>query len=155
MRKRLQNVKSQGQGSRALGHELVAHKLTSQPVVVRPDRLAAVALRLPSPMLSRSGPIPTGDYAYELRWDGFRTIVARCDGFRVLSRQGWEMTALLPELGDLPAGWIFEGEIVAFERAWIKTKNKDYWRYGEELESLRWSIESACGREEFRLAAAV
>jgi hypothetical protein len=37
----------------------------------------------------------------------------------------------------------------------VKTKNKGYWRYGEELESLRRSIESACGREEFRVAAAV
>jgi hypothetical protein len=26
------------------------------------------------------------------------------------------------------------------ERAWIKTKNRDYWRYGEELESLRRSV---------------
>jgi hypothetical protein len=40
-------------------------------------------MRLPSPMLSRSGPIPTGDYAYELKLDGFRrswdaTAVSRC-----------------------------------------------------------------------------
>jgi hypothetical protein len=34
-------------------------------------------------------------------------------------------------------------------------KNKSYWRYVEELASLRRSIESACGREEFRVAAAV
>jgi bifunctional non-homologous end joining protein LigD len=71
-------------------------------------------LRLPSPMLSRSGLIPRGDYAYELKFDGFRAIVGRHDGFRVLSRRGWDMTKLLPELGDLPAGCIFDGEVVAF-----------------------------------------
>jgi ATP-dependent DNA ligase len=27
------------------------------------------------------------------------------------------------------------------DRAWTKTKNKAYWRYGEELESVRRSIE--------------
>jgi bifunctional non-homologous end joining protein LigD len=27
------------------------------------------------------------------------------------------------------------------ERAWVKTKNREYWRYGKELESLRRSIE--------------
>jgi DNA gyrase/topoisomerase IV subunit A len=26
------------------------------------------------------------------------------------------------------------------ERVWIKTENRDYWRYGEELESLRRSL---------------
>jgi ATP-dependent DNA ligase len=37
------------------------------------------------------------------------------------------------------------------ERAWIKTRNKGYWRYGEELESLRRAIESTCSRDEFRV----
>jgi bifunctional non-homologous end joining protein LigD len=32
------------------------------------------------------------------------------------------------------------------ERAWIKTKNKGYWRYGEELESLWRAVEGSCGR---------
>jgi bifunctional non-homologous end joining protein LigD len=154
----------------------------------------------------------------------------------VRSRRGWNITALLPELGDLPAEAMFDSELVAFadrqphfplvcdrllhrdrsvqlnyvifdvldldgestvgfpyrerrelleglklgsgpwfvaetfdegaallaavcsqglegivakrrsqpyrpgERAWIKTKNKAYWRYGEELESLRHSL---------------
>jgi ATP-dependent DNA ligase len=66
-------------------------------------------------MLTRSGSIPSGDYAFELKWDGFRAIVARHDGFRVFSRRGWKMTKLLPELVDLPAGYIFDGELVAFE----------------------------------------
>jgi bifunctional non-homologous end joining protein LigD len=196
-----------------------------------------MALRLPSPMLARSGAIPTGDYAFEVKWDGFRALVSRNGDFQVRSRRGWNMTALLPELGDLPAEAIFDGEIVAFadgrphfplvgdrllhgdrtvaltyvifdvlavdgeskmalpylerrqlldrlklgsgpwfvvetfdegaalfaavcdqglegivakrrsqpyrpgERAWIKTKNKAYWRYGDEVESLRRSLE--------------
>lgn len=30
---------------------------------------------LPEPMLARSGQLPTsGDYAYELKWDGFSQI---------------------------------------------------------------------------------
>jgi bifunctional non-homologous end joining protein LigD len=35
------------------------------------------------------------------------------------------------------------------ERRWVKTKNKDYWRYGEELESLRRAVEGSCGSSTF------
>jgi bifunctional non-homologous end joining protein LigD len=73
-----------------------------------------MALRLPSPMLARSGVIPTGDYAFEVKWDGFRALVSRNGDFQVRSRRGWNMTALLPELADLPAEAILDGEIVAF-----------------------------------------
>ncbi len=32
---------------------------------------------LPEPMLARSGRLPaSGDYAYEVKWDGFRAIVS-------------------------------------------------------------------------------
>jgi bifunctional non-homologous end joining protein LigD len=74
-----------------------------------------VALRLPQPMLARRGPLPIGDYSYELKWDGFRALVARNGGFRVRSRRGWDMTALLPELADLPTHGVFDGEIVAWD----------------------------------------
>ena len=73
-----------------------------------------MALRLPSPMLTRSGEIPTGDYAFEVKWDGFRALVGRNGDFRVRSRRGWNMTPLLPELADLPPQTTFDGEIVAF-----------------------------------------
>jgi len=188
-------------------------------------------------MLARSGALPSGNYAFELKWDGFRAIVGRNDCFRVRSRRGWDMTTLLPELSDLPVSGIFDGEVVAFadgvphfplvcdrllhgdrrvpltfvlfdvlefdgepvmrqpyverralldelalgggpwfvadafgdgaallaaaceqglegvvakrrlepyrpgERAWIKVKNRAYWRYSEEIESRRKSIE--------------
>jgi len=33
-------------------------------------------LRLPDPMLSRPGPLPTGSgWSFEVKWDGFRAIV--------------------------------------------------------------------------------
>jgi hypothetical protein len=46
-------------------------------------------LRLPDPMLSRPGPLPSGSgWSYEVKWDGFRAIVSTEDGFRVRSRRG-------------------------------------------------------------------
>jgi ATP-dependent DNA ligase len=33
---------------------------------------------LPEPMFARSGQLPTsGDYAYEVKWDGFRAVVSK------------------------------------------------------------------------------
>ena len=66
-------------------------------------------------MLSRlSHDLPSGDYAYELKWDGFRAIVATEEGLRVRSRRGWDMTELLPELADLPPRLVLDGELIAF-----------------------------------------
>ncbi len=53
-----------------------------------------MALRLPSPMLARSGSIPAGDYAFEVKWDGFRSLVSQDGDFQVRSRRDWNMTAL-------------------------------------------------------------
>jgi len=54
---------------------------------------------LPEPMLARTGPLPSrGRWAYEVKWDGFRALVRAGDDFRVRSRRGWDMTALVPEL---------------------------------------------------------
>jgi bifunctional non-homologous end joining protein LigD len=51
-------------------------------------------------MLARSGQLPTrGDWAYEVKWDGFRAIVStEGEALRVRSRRGWDMTDLVPEL---------------------------------------------------------
>jgi ATP-dependent DNA ligase len=66
-------------------------------------------------MLARSGRLPaSGDYAYEVKWDGFRAIVATDRGLRVLSRRGWDMTDLVADLEGLPGG-VFDGELVCFE----------------------------------------
>ena len=65
-------------------------------------------------MFSRSGPIPTGKSStFEVRWDGFRTLVSTIDGLRGRSRRGWDMTPRLPELRWLPAGLVLDGELVA------------------------------------------
>lgn len=65
-------------------------------------------------MLARGGPLPTrGRWSYEVKWDGFRAIVRAGDDFRVRSRRGWDMTALVPELEALPAG-VYDGELVSF-----------------------------------------
>ena len=42
--------------------------------------------------------VPRGDYAFEVKWDGFRAVVSTEDGFRVRSRRGWNMAPLIPEL---------------------------------------------------------
>jgi ATP-dependent DNA ligase len=39
-------------------------------------------------MLARSGPLPAGDYAYALKWDGFRCLVSTVGRLRVLSASG-------------------------------------------------------------------
>ena len=59
---------------------------------------------LPEPMLARSGRLPTsGDYAYELKWDGFRAIVSTEGPLRVRSRRGWDMTERVGFLSELPS----------------------------------------------------
>ena len=75
----------------------------------------APAAPLPQPMLARSGKLPArGDWAYEVKWDGFRTIVSTEGRFRVRSRRGWDMTELVPELGGLPIFATLDGELCAF-----------------------------------------
>jgi bifunctional non-homologous end joining protein LigD len=67
-------------------------------------------------MLTRSGPLPRrSDYAFEVKWDGFRAIVATENGLRVRSRRGWDMTAHVNFLADLPACGVFDGELVALD----------------------------------------
>jgi bifunctional non-homologous end joining protein LigD len=73
-------------------------------------------LRLPDPMLARSGPIPAGrGWLYEPKLDGFRCLVCTHDGrFYARSRQRWDMTPLLPELaGVRPPDVQLDGELVA------------------------------------------
>ena len=66
-------------------------------------------------MLLRPGPIPKGsNWAFELKYDGFRAIVSTENGLRVRSRRGWNMTAHVPELEALPHGLVLDGELVAF-----------------------------------------
>lgn len=67
-------------------------------------------------MLARGGKLPTcGDWAYEVKWDGFRGLLSTEGRFRVRSRRGWDMTELIPELASFPVYGTFDGELVAFD----------------------------------------
>jgi bifunctional non-homologous end joining protein LigD len=83
-------------------------------------------LRLPEPMLARSGPIPTGSgWRFEPKLDGFRCLVCAHGGWlRVRSRGGWDMTNLVPGLAELPADVQLDGELIA----WGDDNNPDFHR---------------------------
>lgn len=86
-------------------------------------------------MLARSGCLPaSGAYAYEMKWDGFRAIVSTEGELRVRSRRGWDMAPYVSFLSALTVRAVLDGELVALERGWIKTKNRAYWRYEMERE---------------------
>jgi bifunctional non-homologous end joining protein LigD len=69
-------------------------------------------------MLLRPGPIPSGkDWAFELKYDGFRALVSTENGLQVRSRRNWNMTDRVPELHWLPKGLVLDGELVAFNDA--------------------------------------
>jgi bifunctional non-homologous end joining protein LigD len=81
-------------------------------VSVRP-----LLLRLPEPMLARSGAIPSGvGWRFEPKLDGFRCLVCTHGCLRARSRRGWNMAPLLPELEHaLPPNVQLDGELVAFD----------------------------------------
>jgi bifunctional non-homologous end joining protein LigD len=67
-------------------------------------------------MLARSGRLPTsGNYAYELKRDGFRAIVSTEGPLRVRSRRGWDMTPHVGFLAELPVRAVLDGELVALD----------------------------------------
>jgi ATP-dependent DNA ligase len=72
-----------------------------------------------APMLAKAVPaIPDGDYVFEPKWDGFRSIVFRDgDEVEIGSRNERPMTRYFPELVDavlseLPPRCVIDGEIV-------------------------------------------
>ena len=72
-----------------------------------------------SPMLAKSVPtIPTGDFSYEPKWDGFRSIVFRDrEEVEIGSRNEKPMTRYFPEVveaikANLPERCVLDGEIV-------------------------------------------
>src|SRR5881392_2122861 len=81
-------------------------------------------MRLPvnppvAPMLAKPvDAIPDGDYVFEPKWDGFRSIVFRDgDEVEIGSRNERPMTRYFPELvaafrSELPARCVVDGEIV-------------------------------------------
>jgi ATP-dependent DNA ligase len=72
-----------------------------------------------APMLAKPvGAIPSGDYIFEPKWDGFRSIVFRDgDEVEIGSRNERPMTRYFPELvaairAELPERCVIDGEIV-------------------------------------------
>jgi len=85
-----------------------------------------MTLRFPvAPMkatMGSAGAIPEGDdWAFEVKWDGYRTIVHVDDGtVRLQSTAGHDVTARWPEFGDLPGSVnagaaILDAELVVFD----------------------------------------
>jgi DNA ligase D-like protein (predicted ligase) len=88
--------------------------------------MASSKAKLPlaiKPMLGRltRQPFDSPDFIYELKWDGWRALAFIEDGtFRLVSRNGKDMTAQFPELSDIvshiktgPA--VLDGEIVCLD----------------------------------------
>lgn len=76
------------------------------------------------PMLAvKSAPFDSGDYIFEVKWDGYRALVYLDSGVTEMrSRNQADITAAFPELGmmhlfvkDLPA--LLDGEVVVFSGA--------------------------------------
>ncbi len=75
------------------------------------------------PMLAKSGGLPRDDdaFAYEVKWDGVRALVAVEGGrVRAWSRRGRDITAAYPELRELGRALgttevLLDGELVAFD----------------------------------------
>ena len=85
-----------------LGHQVHGISVVAYPPAEGDNPLGV--LRLPLPMLARSGSIPErGRWPFEVKWDGFRALVRTDGDFAVRSRRGWSMTEFVPELAELPA----------------------------------------------------
>jgi bifunctional non-homologous end joining protein LigD len=75
------------------------------------------------PMLATSieKPFDSEEWLYEIKWDGYRSVAFLEEGnLRLVSRNQNDMTALYPELADLPAAVharnaVLDGEVVAID----------------------------------------
>jgi bifunctional non-homologous end joining protein LigD len=75
------------------------------------------------PMLARAAlkPPESGDYGYEVKWDGIRALIALEDGeIKIRGRNGLDMTMQFPELvvpekAFRATSGLFDGEIVCLE----------------------------------------
>jgi ATP-dependent DNA ligase len=62
--------------------------------------------------------VPTsGDYSFELKWDGFRAIISTEGELHDRSRRGWDMTEHVGFLAELPVRAVLDGELVALDAA--------------------------------------
>ncbi len=79
-----------------------------------------------APMLATPGALPADDdaWAYEVKWDGVRVLVAVEDGaVRLTSRNGNDVTGAYPELrglaGVVEGPVLLDGEVVALDEAGV------------------------------------
>jgi ATP-dependent DNA ligase len=80
-----------------------------------------------APMLAKSVPeIPTGDFLYEPKWDGFRSLIFKDgDEVEIGSRSTKPMSRYFPEMVEafregLPERCVIDGEIVIPDRAGVR-----------------------------------
>lgn len=69
------------------------------------------------PMLAQSSdaPFSSGDWIFEIKWDGIRAISYLNEGLSIRSRNGYELGSDFPELGELKGlakNVVLDGEIV-------------------------------------------
>ncbi|HMC73679.1 MAG TPA: hypothetical protein VKG87_05210, partial [Terriglobales bacterium] len=75
------------------------------------------------PMLATSieKPFDSDEWLYEIKWDGYRSVAFLENGkLRLVSRNDNDMTALYPELANLPTlvharRAVLDGEVVAID----------------------------------------
>jgi len=97
------------------------HTKPKEWLLERVDRPQADLLSSVEPMLSHSAKeIPSGDYLYEVKWDGIRAIVYVNDGkVRILARSGNDITELFPEIASPDffriSNAVFDCEIVCLD----------------------------------------
>jgi hypothetical protein len=76
-------------------------------------------------MLARSGRLPTpGEWAYEVKWDGFRAIVSTERELRVRSRRGWNMTPHVGFLAALPVRALSPKNL--WPEPWARARRDDH-----------------------------
>src|SRR3954451_21023395 len=92
------------------------HLLEMAPAEEMPTRL--------EPMLAKDGPVPesdSGEWAYEIKWDGIRALGYADQGhWSMLSRRLEDVTGRYPELAPIAGqladrGAILDGEVVALD----------------------------------------
>jgi bifunctional non-homologous end joining protein LigD len=92
------------------GASLPGARKSSMPTVVRPMLATSIEKAFDSE-----------EWLYEIKWDGYRSVAFVEDGkLRLVSRNQNDMTALYPELGDLPRfisarQAVLDGEVVAVD----------------------------------------
>ncbi len=112
-KKKLQNQQSsesQVSSANSAVSSLPGVRQGSMPSVIRPMLATAI-----------EKPFDSGDWLFEIKWDGYRSVAFIEKGrVRLVSRNDNDMTALYPELGDLPTYLraktaVVDGEVVAVD----------------------------------------